>query len=214
MARYTKAVCRLCRREGQKLYLKGARCYGPKCAYDKKQHTPGMVVAPGRSRRRPMRPSDYALQLREKQKCRRIYGVLERQFRRYVSIAQRQRGVTGEALMQQLERRLDNVVFRAGLAPSRSAARQLVRHRHMVVNGKVTDIPSYAVRTGDEITVREKSRSKKPLAEAAEAAGGSRVPDWIEMDWGQWTAAVKAIPTRGQIDSDVNDGLIVEFYAR
>jgi len=214
MARYTKAVCRLCRREAQKLYLKGARCYGPKCAVDKRQQPPGMVAAAGASRRRPMRPSDYALQLREKQKCRRIYGVLERQFRRYMRIAQRQPGVTGEVLMQQLERRLDNAVYRAGLAPSRSAGRQAVLHRHVAVNGIVVDVPSYSVRPGDVVEVREKSRSKKPFSEAAETAGGSQVPGWLDVDLGQLKATIKSVPARTEIDSDVNEGLIVEFYAR
>ncbi len=215
MARYTKAVCRLCRREAQKLYLKGARCYGPKCAWEKRQSPPGMVVAVGRSRRRPMKQSDYGLQLREKQKCRRIYGVLEKQFRRYMKTAQQQRlVVTGEALMQLLERRLDNVVYRAGLAHSRSAARQLVRHRHIAVNGRTTDIPSYVVRPGDVVEVREKSRAKKPFAEVAEAAGGKGKPGWIEVDMGQFQATVNAVPARTEIDSDVNEGLIVEFYAR
>jgi small subunit ribosomal protein S4 len=140
--------------------------------------------------------------------------VLETQFRRYVRDAQRERGVTGEALLQHLERRLDNVVFRSGFAASRSAARQVVRHRHFVVNGQVVDIPSYSVREGDVIEVRAKSRPKKPFAAAKELGSGAQVPGWLETDWSQYRIAVKGIPTREQIDSDVNEALIVEYYAR
>jgi small subunit ribosomal protein S4 len=154
------------------------------------------------------------MQLRAKQKCRRIYGVLETQFRRYIREAQRQRGVTGEAILQHLERRLDNVVYRAGLAPSRSAARQAVRHRHIAVNGRVVDIPSFQVRAGDLVEVRSVSQTKRPFALARETGGTGQVPQWLEMDWGQFRATVKGIPTRDQIDSDVNEALIVEYYAR
>ncbi|MGQ9732949.1 MAG: 30S ribosomal protein S4 [Candidatus Zipacnadales bacterium] len=216
MARYTKAVCRLCRREGQKLYLKGMRCYGPKCGFERRQEPPGAGSGgtQGGRKGRVQKPSDYALQLRAKQKCRRIYGVLERQFRRYIAEAQRQRGLTGEVLLQQLETRLDNVVYRVGLAPSRAAARQAVRHRHIAVNGRVVDIPSYQVKEGDVIEVRERSRSKRPFVEAKEAAGGSRVPQWLQVDWDQWRATVTGVPSRDQIDTDVNEALIVEYYAR
>lgn len=216
MARYTQAVCRLCRREGQKLYLKGTRCYSPKCSWEKRQVPPGFGSGgtQGGRKGRQVKPSDYALQLRAKQKCRRIYGVLETQFRRYIREAQRERGVTGEALLQHLERRLDNVVYRAGLAPSRSAARQMVRHRHLAVNGRVVDIPSYQVKEGDLIEVREKSRTKRPIVEAREAAGAAQVPAWLETDWSRFRVTVKAIPTREQIDTDVNEALIVEYYAR
>jgi len=216
MARYTQAVCRLCRREAQKLYLKGSRCYGPKCAWEKRQTPPGAGSGgtQGGKKGRIVKPSDYALQLRAKQKCRRIYGVLETQFRRYIQEAQRERGVTGEALLQHLERRLDNVVYRAGLAPSRSAARQAVRHRHVAVNGRVVDIPSYSVREGDVVEVRERSRPKTPFALAKESGGTAQVPQWLDVDWSQFRVAVKGIPTREQIDSDVNEALIVEYYAR
>jgi small subunit ribosomal protein S4 len=213
MARYTGPVCRLCRRESQKLYLKGARCYGPKCALEKRQQPPGDVSTRGRRGSRPRKPSEYALQLREKQKCRRIYGVFEKQFRRYVRAAQRQRGVTGEVLLRELECRLDNVLYRAGLAPSRSGARQAVRHRHIAVNGRVVDIPSYSVRPGDTVEIREKSRSKKPFAEALSGSTGA-VPPWLEPDLGQLRTTVKAFPKREEIDSDVNEALIVEYYAR
>ena len=216
MARYTQAVCRLCRREGQKLYLKGTRCYGPKCAWEKRQVPPGHGSGgtQGGKKGRQVKPSDYALQLRAKQKCRRVYGILETQFRRYVREAQRERGVTGEALLQHLERRLDNVVYRSGFAPSRSAARQVVRHRHFAINGRTVDIPSYSVREGDVIEVREKSRAKKPFAEARESGPGAQVPPWMEADWGQFRITVKGVPTRDQIDTDVNEALIVEYYAR
>jgi small subunit ribosomal protein S4 len=213
MARHTGPVCRLCRREGQKLYLKGARCYGPKCAIERRQQPPGDVVTGRRGGRRPPRASEYALQLREKQKCRRIYGVFERQFRRYVRAAQRQRGVTGEVLMQELECRLDNVLYRTGFAPSRSAARQAVRHRHVAVNGRVVDIPSYSVTAGDVVEIRERSRSKKPFAEVASGSAG-QVPSWVEVEPGQFKATVQASPKRAEIDSDVNEALIVEYYAR
>jgi len=216
MARYHHAVCRLCRREGQKLYLKGARCYTPKCAMEKRPVPPGHGSGgtQGGKKGRQVKPSDYALQLRAKQKCRRIYGVLETQFRRYVREAQRERGVTGEALLQHLERRLDNVIYRSGFAPSRKAARQAVRHRHVAVNGKVVDIPSFSVKEGDTVDVREGSRPKKLFAEAKETGTGAQVPVWLDVDWGQFRVAVKGIPTRDQIDSDVNEALIVEYYAR
>ncbi len=213
MARYTGPVCRLCRREAQKLYLKGARCYGPKCALERRQQPPGDVGSGRRRGGRPRKPSEYALQLREKQKCRRIYGVLERQFRRYVRTAQRERGVTGEALMRELECRLDNVLYRTGLAASRSAARQVVRHRHIAVNSRVVDIPSYSVRPGDVVEVREKSRVKKPFAEVVSASTGP-VPPWMEVEPSQFRATVKGWPKREEIDTDVNEGLIVEYYAR
>ena len=216
MARYTNAVCRLCRREGQKLYLKGARCYGPKCAWEKRPVPPGHGSGgtQGGRKGRQMKPSDYALHLRAKQKCRRIYGLLERQFRRYVREAQRERGVTGEALLQHLELRLDNVVYRAGLAPSRAAARQVVGHRHLAVNGRTVDIPSFAVREGDAIEVRSGSRPSKLFAQAKETGGSAQVPQWLEVDWSEFRVTVKGRPTRDQIDTDVNEALIVEYYAR
>jgi small subunit ribosomal protein S4 len=211
MARYTKAVCRLCRREGRKLLLKGQRCFGPKCALEKREHAPGQH---GTSRRRPRKPSDYAIQLREKQRARRTYGVLERQFRRYFRAAERSRGITGEELLRQLELRLDNVVFRAGLAASRAQARQLVRHRHFSVNGRIVDIPSYPCREGDVVEVREKSRSAPPVL-AAMAGGGSKAPlSWLTCDPEAFIARVVASPRREEIDTQINEQLIVEFYSR
>jgi small subunit ribosomal protein S4 len=213
MARYTEAVCRKCRRAGKKLYLKANRCYTPKCAVEKRPTAPGSMSG-AQKRARAAKPSEYALQLREKQNCRFIYGVLEAQFRRYVTEAQRQRGVTGEVLLQQLERRLDNVVYRAGFAGGRAAARQLVRHRHVTVNGQVVDIPAYLVRVGDVVEIRARSRAKRLFPSGAGSLGGPQVANWLEIDAAQFRATVSGIPTRDQIDTDVNEALIVEYYAR
>ncbi len=213
MARYKDAVCKLCRREGEKLYLKGQRCHGAKCAWERKPHPPGQAGEES-FRSRPRKPSEYALQLREKQKCRHIYGVLERQFRRYVSRAMRVKGVTGEMLLRLLETRMDNAVYRAGMAASRPQARQLVRHRHFTVNGRVVDIPSYSVRVGDEIEVRPASRKQPPFVEALNAAGGRTAPSWMSVDWDQFRARVEAEPTRADIDTRISEQVIVEFYSR
>ncbi|MCS7221628.1 MAG: 30S ribosomal protein S4 [Anaerolineae bacterium] len=211
MARYTGPVCRLCRREGQKLFLKGERCLSPKCALEKRPYPPGMH---GKGDQFQHKASDYALQLREKQKAKRIYGVLERQFRRYFQEALRSKGLTGATLLIMLERRLDNVVYRLGLADSRAQARQLVRHGHFTVNGKKTDIPSFLVKVGDVISVRERSRKTTYFKEILERLGERMVPEWLSFDRETLTARVVALPTRDQIDVALNEQLIVEYYSR
>lgn len=208
MARYTGSVCRLCRREGLKLYLKGDRCYTEKCAVDRRPYAPGEH---GQGRKKM---SEYAIQLREKQKLRRIYGVLERQFERYFEMASRKRGVTGEALLQILESRLDNVVYRMGLATSRAEARQMVRHGHIAVNGKKVSIPSYLVESGDVVSVREGSRELTRFKLAAEAAEGRTVPAWLSLHPDGLSATVLSLPTRDQIDVPVQEHMIVELYSR
>lgn len=208
MARYTGARCRLCRREGIKLYLKGDRCYTSKCAIERRNYPPGQH---GQVRRKL---SEYGLQLREKQKARRYYGVLERQFRNYYHMAARQPGITGENLLRILERRLDNVVYRLGLATSRAEARQLVRHGHFQVNGRKTDIPSYLVKVGDEITVREKSKESPRIKELIERAAEKTPPPWLEYDADQVKGRVVGFPTRDQIDVPVEEKMIVELYSK
>lgn len=208
MARQMAPVCRLCRREGEKLYLKGDKCYSDKCPVDRRTYPPGQH---GRERRKL---SDYALHLREKQKLRRIYGVLERQFRRYYYDAARKKGVTGELLLQTLEMRLDNVLYRLGFAASRPQARQLVNHGHFLVNGRKVDIPSYQVRPGDVIKPKPASMSLDLLQANMEAARQRGLPDWLELDPDQMEGRVKATPTRDQIDTNVKEALIVEFYSR
>lgn len=210
MGRYRGAVCRLCRRSGQKLFLKAQRCYGPKCSFEKRNYPPG---SSGKRRAR-RRPTDYGLQLREKQKLRHTYAVLESQFRRYVREAERRRGVSSENLLQVLERRLDNVVFRASFASSRAQARQLVNHRHFEVNGRTVDIPSFLVRPGDVVKVRENSKETLPIqqAVAAGAAGGSL--RWIEVDSEALSVNIVGLPARDEIDVDVDEQLIMEFYSR
>lgn len=208
MARYIGAVCRLCRREGQKLFLKGERCYTDKCAIERRNYPPGE-----HGQARP-KFSEYSIQLREKQKLRRIYGVLEGQFRRYFQLADRSKGVTGETLLQLLERRLDNIVYRIGFATSRTEARQLVRHGHFRVNGRKVDIPSYLVRAGDVVTVREKSQKVTRIQEALELARRRGVPDWIEVTPEQWSGRVKALPTRQDLTMPVNEKLVVELYSK
>jgi small subunit ribosomal protein S4 len=208
MARYTGPDCKLCRRERQKLYLKGTRCEGPKCAIEKRPYPPGEH---GRGR---IRESEYLLQLREKQKARRIYGVLERQFRNYYTQASRQRGLTGENLLILLETRLDNVVYRGGLARSRDEARQLVRHRHFQVNGRAVNIPSYLVRVGDVITLRERSRNIVPIVGALELIGSKTIPSWVSTDQSKLQISVLDLPARGQIDVPVQEQLIVELYSK
>ncbi len=210
MARYAGPACRLCRREGMKLFLKGERCYAEKCAIEKRNVPPGQQ---GR-RRRPNKVMGYGSQLREKQKVKRTYGVLESQFRRYFAAAERQRGITGETLLQLLERRLDNVVYRVGLATSRQQARQLVRHGHVRVNGKRADIPSYSLKAGDSITVRERSAKKVSILHALEEVKGRGVPDWLEFDASTLTGRVASLPTREQINLPVEEQLIVELYSK
>ncbi len=208
MARYTGPDCKLCRRERQKLYLKGTRCEGPKCAIEKRPYPPGEH---GRGR---IRESEYLLQLREKQKARRIYGVLERQFRNYYDEATRHSGLTGENLLVLLERRLDNVVYRGGLARSRDEARQLVRHRHFQVNGRTVNIPSYRVRPGDVVTLRERSRNITPIVGALEIIGTKTIPSWLSTDQSKRQISVLDLPSRGQIDVPVQEQLIVELYSK
>ena len=208
MARYTGAVCRLCRREGLKLFLKGERCYTDKCAIERRNYPPGE-----HGQARP-KFSEYSIQLREKQKLRRIYGVLEGQFRRYFSMADRSRGVTGETLLQLLERRLDNMAYRIGFATSRSEARQLVRHGHFEVNGRKVDIPSYLVRPGDVVAVRERSRKITRIQEALGLAQRRGVPDWIELTAEAFAGKVKALPVRADLTMPINEKLVVELYSK
>ncbi|OFV90417.1 MAG: 30S ribosomal protein S4 [Acidobacteria bacterium RBG_16_68_9] len=209
MARYIGAVCRLCRRESMKLFLKGERCYTEKCAIEKRNLPPGQH---GKARRAKL--VGYGLQLREKQKVKRIYGVLENQFRRYFEAAERQRGITGETLLQLLERRLDNVVYRLGLATSRPQARQLVRHGHFLVNGKKVDVPSYSIRAGDAITVRTTSAKHVAIQHAIEEVKGRGIPQWLEFDGEKIAGRVAALPTREQINLPVQEQLIVELYSK
>jgi small subunit ribosomal protein S4 len=209
MARYNGPVCRLCRREGMKLFLKGERCYTEKCAIEKRNLPPGQH---GKSRKAKM--VGYGVQLREKQKVKRIYGVLENQFRRYFETAARHRGVTGVMLLQALETRLDNVVYRLGFATSRPQARQLVRHGHFLVNGKKVDIPSYAVRAGDEVKVRPSSSKSAVVAHAIDEVKGRGVPEWLQVDAAATAGRVLSVPTREQINLPVQEQLIVELYSK
>ncbi len=209
MARYAGPVCRLCRREGMKLFLKGERCYGEKCAIDRRNVPPGQH---GKGRR--ARLLGYGLQLREKQKVRRMYGVLERQFRRYFEKADRQKGVTGEKLLQLLERRLDNVVYRLGFAASRPQARQLVRHGHFTVNGRRTNVPSFSVNAGDVIAVRPSSAKNPAIAYAMEEVKGRGIPEWLELDGENLSGSLTAAPTREQLNLPVQEQLIVELYSK
>jgi small subunit ribosomal protein S4 len=208
MARYTGPVCRLCRRESTKLFLKGERCYTEKCAIEKRNMPPGQ-----HGRRRASKLAGYGVQLREKQKVKRIYGVLEEQFRRYFEMADRQRGITGETLLQLLERRLDNAVYRMGFATSRAQARQLVRHGHFLVNGKKVDIPSYSLKSGDAVTVRQSSKQNPAILHAAEEVKGRGVPEWLTLE-GELGAKVLSMPTREQINLNVQEQLIVELYSK
>jgi small subunit ribosomal protein S4 len=208
MARYTGPDCKLCRRERQKLYLKGTRCEGAKCAIEKRPYPPGEH---GRGR---IRESEYLLQLREKQKARRIYGVLERQFRNYYQEASRQPGLTGENLLILLETRLDNVVYRGGLARSRDEARQMVRHRQVRVNGRGVNIPSYRVRVGDVVTIRDRARQIVPVLGALEIIGMRQIPAWLSTDQEKRQISVVDLPKRGQIDVPVQEQLIVELYSK
>ncbi len=213
MARYTGPVCKLCRREGDKLFLKGARCVSPKCPFEKDRgYPPGAHGRLAQFRRR--RTSDYSRQLREKQKVRRIYGVLERQFRRYYRVAERRSGLTGANLLIVLESRLDNVVYRLGFADSRPQARQLVQHGHFVVNGYRTNIPSYLVRPQDTIVVREGSRKRTYFRERAELLDAASVPHWLNLDPGSMAARVLQLPTREDISADLKEQLVVEYYSR
>ena len=208
MAKYTEAKCRMCRREGTKLFLKGDRCFTDKCAYDRRPYAPGQH---GRARKKT---SDYAVQLREKQKVRRVYGVLEKQFHGYFVKADKAKGVTGAILLSYLERRLDNVVYRLGFANSRNQARQLVRHGIFTLNGRKVTIPSLQVRAGDEVAVPEKNRKIPVLAEAQESIARRGCPAWLEVDTAAFKGAVKALPQRDDIQFPINEHLIVELYSK
>jgi small subunit ribosomal protein S4 len=208
VARYTGAVCRLCRREGLKLFLKGERCYTDKCAIERRNYPPGE-----HGQGRP-KFSEYSVQLREKQKLRRMYGVLEGQFRRYFEMADRAKGVTGETLLQLLERRLDNIVYRVGFATSRSEARQLVRHGHFRVNGRKVNVPSYLVRAGDTVSVRERSQKVTRIQGALELAQRRGVPDWLEVTPESFAGRVKALPVRSDLTMPINEKLVVELYSK
>ncbi|MBQ9950427.1 MAG: 30S ribosomal protein S4 [Clostridia bacterium] len=209
MARYTDSVCRQCRREGTKLFLKGERCYTEKCAITRRATIPGQH---GQSRQR--KPSDYGIQLREKQKCRRAYGVLESQFRKYYDMATNMRGVTGETMLCLLERRLDNVVYRLGLAKSRPMARQIVNHGHILVDGHKVDIASFLVKPGMVITVREKSRDSEIFKTVRENGSDHEEVAWLELDAENLTGKVVTMPKREDIDLTIEEHLIVEFYSR
>jgi len=209
MAVYHDARCRMCRRAGMKLFLKGARCHTDKCAIERRGYAPGEH---GKSRR--IKETNYGIQLREKQKTRQIYGLLENQFRHYFSKASEAKGVTGEVLLQMLERRLDNVLYRLNLSASRSQGRQIVRHRHITVNGRIVDIPSFLVKPGDVIGVREKSRKLVPILTTLEARKGQAAPAWLELDTNTLTARVLSIPTRDSIPIPINEQLIVELYSK
>lgn len=212
MARYTGPVCKLCRREGEKLFLKGSRCLSPKCALERRGYPPGQHGQETAFRRG--RASDYANQLREKQKVRRIYGVLERQFRRYYNEARNRPGLTGENLLQILESRLDNVIYRLGFAESRAQARQLVQHGHFVVNGRRTNIPSYTVRPGDRIEVRDGSRKRSYFKLLREVAQEITPAQWLSRDLNTLSATVMRMPERSDIEYTINEQLIVEYYSR
>ncbi|MCG3139805.1 MAG: 30S ribosomal protein S4 [Anaerolineae bacterium] len=211
MARYIGPVCKLCRREGEKLYLKGERCFTPKCAIEKRNQPPGQH---GASRTFRKKVSDYGIQLREKQKARRIYGVLERQFRRYYADSTRRSGVTGAVLLQYLESRLDNVVFRLGFASSRKQARQLIDHGHFSVNGRKVTVPSYLVKPGDKIAVAEGSRKSVFFAGMDKELKSARTPGWLTVDAQQLSGSVLNLPSREQIDTPLKEQLIIEFYSR
>ena len=208
MARYSDPVCRLCRREGMKLFLKGDRCFKDKCSIERRNY------APGQHGRRRSKVLGYGLQLREKQKVKRIYGLLESQFRTYFERAERRTGITGENLLRQLELRLDNVVYSLGFAASRPQARQLVRHGHIEVNGKKVNIPSYQARKGDDIQVREKSRKNDQIRQAVETASGRGVPSWLALNAEQFRGTVADLPKREDIRLPIQEQLIVELYSK
>jgi small subunit ribosomal protein S4 len=208
MARYTGADCRLCRREGIKLFLKGDRCYSDKCGVERRPFPPGMA-----GRKRP-RDSEYRVQLREKQKAKRVYGVLEKQFRNYYELATRQQGITGENLLRLLESRLDNVVYRLGFAASRDEARQSVRHNHIMVNGKRVNIPSYRVRPGDLVSLAENARDLTVVKAAIISSARVEVPGWLEVDVEKLQGKILSLPSRDQIDCPVREQLIVELYSK
>ncbi len=208
MARYRESACRICRREGIKLYLKGDRCYTEKCAFERRGYIPGQHG------HRRLKRSEYALRLREKQKVKSIYGVLENQFRGYFHKAERQKGIAGENLLVLLERRLDNVVFRLGFADSRNEARQLVRHGHFILNGRKVDIPSYLVKTGDTIQLKEKSRKNIKINASLEVVSRRGIPSWLELNKEGYRGVVKDLPKREEITLPIEEQLIVELYSK
>jgi small subunit ribosomal protein S4 len=208
LARYTESVCRLCRRENLKLFLKGERCYTDKCAIERRNYPPGQ-----HGQGRP-KFSEYSIQLREKQKVKRMYGLLEKQFRRTFAEAARTKGITGETLLVLLERRLDNVTYRLGFAGSRAEARTLVRHGHILVNGKKVNIPSYTVRVGDVISVKEPSRQMTRVLSAIEGSQRRGVPDWAEVDRDACSGKIKLLPSRSDVTMPINEKLIVELYSK
>lgn len=208
MARYTGALCRICRREGEKLFLKGDRCYTEKCAIDRRKYPPGQH---GQAYRKL---SDYGIQLREKQKVRKIYGLLEREFRLYFLDAERKKGITGEVLLQLLESRLDNIVYRMGFAPNRRKARQFVTHGHFLVNGKMVSLPSYEVKAGDFVEVKESSRDIPEITDSLSKAEHRGIPPWVEVDSANMRGKVVHIPSREEIQLPVQEQLVVELYSK
>jgi len=208
VARNLDPKCRQCRREGEKLFLKGEKCFTDKCAIERRSY------APGQHGQKSVRISDFGRQLREKQKIRRIYGVLERQFRKVYKEAARQKGITGEALLQDLERRLDSVVYRMGFGASRTEARQVVRHNGIMVNGKRVNIPSYLVRAGDVVEVAEKSKTQLRIKGAAEAAESRGFPEWLEVDIKALKGTFKSVPQRSELSSTINESMVVELYSK
>jgi small subunit ribosomal protein S4 len=213
MARYIGPACRLCRREGEKLFLKGERCFTPKCAFERRSYVPGEHGRAGMAARSG-RASDYSRQLRAKQKARRVYGILEKQFRRYFNVARKKHGLTGLNLLQTLELRLDNVVFRMGLASSRAQARQMVSHGHFVVNGRRTDIPSMLLKIGDEISVREASKDTAMIKALPDMSEGRPCVMWLSRDLKTLNGRVLRLPERGEIDGNLDEQLIIEYYSR
>ncbi len=209
MARYNGSLCRLCRRENLKLFLKGDRCFGDKCAFERRPYAPGQ-----HGQRRGRKFSDYRLQLREKQKVKRIYGVLEKQFRGYYYRAERQKGITGISLLMLLECRLDNVVYRMGMAASRNQARQLVRHNHFLVNNQKVNIPSYRVSPGDVVEVREKSRTVQQILDAMETVVRRGIPAWIDIEKEKFRGVLKTLPNREDLTMPIQEQLIVELYSK
>jgi len=209
LARYTDAVCRLCRREGMKLYLKGNRCFTGSCAIEKRNFAPGQ-----HGKDRKSKVVGFGLQLREKQKVRRIYGLLEGQFRNYFQKAERQKGITGENLLLSLERRLDNTVYRSGFATSRAQGRQLVLHGHVRVNDRKVNIPSYQVKAGEVISINGKSQKISTIMQSLESVGGRGVPPWLELDGTRFSAKVLAVPTRDDVNLPIQERLIVELYSK
>lgn len=208
MARSTSSVCKQCRRENMKLFLKGERCLTDKCAFERRSYPPGQHG------QRRTKLSDYGLQLREKQKLKRIYGLLEKQFRRYFGIASRKRGATGHMLLRTLESRLDTVVYRMGLADSRKEARQLVTHSHFMLNGKSVNVPNTILRVGDEVTVRPKSQKAVPFMRSMENAKKRETPDWLEFNPGEFKGKIKYLPERNHVTIPIEENLVVELYSR